>query len=1046
MSADHSHEARSAWLKLVHMGAYGALVVACWVYRDWLAANAVYGVNPIALLVLLGGYRIFYEAVSGLLRLRVSADLAVAIAAVAALVIREEFAAAEVIFIMLVGEALEDFAVDRTERSIHRIIELAPETARVKRNGVEEEVPVAQLVPGDVVVVRPGERLPVDGTVVSGTSSVGEATITGEPMAATKQPGDEVHAGTSNETGALEVEATRVGEDTTLARIAHLVEQAREDKGATQRKADRWAVWFVPLVLAAAAATYAITREPIRAVAVLVVACPCALVLATPTAVVAAIGRLAREGILVRGGSHLEALAAVDTVAFDKTGTVTTGEPRAVAVVPTGDMAVAEVLRYAASAEQPSEHGLGRLIVRYAGEHGIGLEKAEAFTAMPGAGVSARVAGRDVAVGKLGLLRDRGLRGLDSAQQASAEYEARGAMLAFCSVDGDVVGFVAAEDPPRPEAAEAVAELHEAGIENSLLLTGDHERAARTIRQATGIGTHRANLLPEQKAQVIRELEQSGRRVAVVGDGVNDAPALATATVGLAMGDVATDITVDAADVVLATPDLLRIPQLVRFSRRTMATISTNVIWFAVLFNGVGVALSARGIIGPVGAAIYHQIASLLVCCNSLRLLTAGRLEERGRLGRLRDRAARELGSMLDSLRGVRWGWVWDFVRAHRAWLARWGPALLVAAYLASGLYAVGPAEVVVVRRFGAEHGAGRGPGLHYRLPWPVDRITRVKPNVVRTVEVGYRTLPGGEEAGGYEWENPHEAGAYEKKTEESLRLTGDETVLDVNVSVQYRIRDPHEYLFHVPDEVALCRVVAEAAVRQAIGERTVDDVLTEARAALETQIRAIADALFKRYESGIEVVDVRLLDVHPPMQVVPAFREVASALEEKRTAVNQAEAYANEQLPKAKGQAEAMKLQADAWSRTRKDEAAGEARRFQVVEAAHRRVPQVTEIRLYLQAVEKSLAPQKKLVLNRRGAGRRQMLLLDAQGLKLQGGMPAMPSQSVPVFPEQEQPPLPEAAPPAQEQPAPPTGAPQTTPPQQTPAPSASSAEVTTQ
>ena len=996
MSDEHSHEGRPAWLKFVHIGGFGGLLLACWFCRDWLAVRAVYGVNPIALLVLIGGYRIFYEAISGLLHLRVSADLAVAIAAVAALVIGEEFAAAEVIFIMLVGEALEDFAVDRTERSIHRIIDMAPDTARVRRAAVEEEVPVAAVVPGDVVVVRPGERVPVDGMVLSGTSSVNEATITGEPMAASKSPGEEVHAGTSNEGGALAVEATRVGEDTTLARIGQLVE-----KGAAQRRADRWAVWFVPIVLAAAAATYIVTREPVRAVAVLVVACPCALVLATPTAVVAAIGRLAREGILIRGGSHLEALASVDTVAFDKTGTVTTGEPKAVAAVATGEMAVEDMLLHAASAEKSSEHGLGRLIVAHAAERGVAADEPGEFQAVPGAGVTAVVRGRKVAVGKASFLREAGVRGLDELEDAASEYEARGAMLAFCAVEGEALGFIAAEDPPRAKAAETLADLHEAGIEETLLLTGDHERAARSVRQATGIRRHQADLLPEQKAQVIRDLEQSGRTVMAVGDGVNDAPALATATVGVAMGDVATDITVDAADVVLATSDLRRIPQLIRFSRRTMATIATNVVWFALLFNGIGVLLSARGIIGPVGAAVYHQIASLLVCGNSLRLLTAGRLEERGRLGQLRDRIAGSLASVGRGLHAVRWTWVRDRAAAHRGWLARWGPVALVAGYMASGIYAVGPAEVVVVRRLGAECGEARGPGLHYRLPWPVDKVSRVKPHLVRTVEVGYRTLAGGEEAGGYEWENPHEAGAYEKKTDESLRLTGDETVLDVNVAVQYRIGNPHDYLFHVADEAALCRAVAESAVRQVIGGGTADDVLTDARPDLERAIADVAGQVFEQYESGIEVVEVRLLDVHPPMQVVPAFREVASALEEKRTVANQAEAYANEQVPQAKGRAEAMKLEAEAWSRTRIDRAAGDAKRFGSVETAHRRAPQVTEIRLHLEAVEKALAPREKLVLNGRGAGRRQMLLLDAAGLKLQGG-PTPAQQAVPLFPEE--------------------------------------------
>ncbi len=1020
MSGFHHHGDRPRWQMLVPIVGYGVLLLLSWIYREWLAGistSYMYGVHPVALLVLVSGFPIFREAIKGLLQFRVSADLAVAIAAIAALVIGENFAAAEVILIMLVGGALEELAVDRTERSIKRIIELAPEVARVRRADTEAEIPVGQVEIGDTVIIRPGERVGVDGEVISGRSAVNEATITGEPLPTTKAPGDEVHAGTLNDSGALEVRATRVGENTTIARIAQLVQDAREQKGAVQHRADRWATWFVPIVFIAAAATYIITKEPIRAVAVLVVACPCALVLATPTAIVAAIGRLARDGVLVRGGAHVEALASADVVAFDKTGTITRGRPRVVAVEAVGEATVADVIRHAASIEEQSEHALGRLIVARAEAENVETTPAAEFTVHPGAGVSGTVSGKRVAVGKLALLDELGFEGIAEAREAAEEYLHRGAMLAFCAVAERVTGFVAAEDPPRDEAREAIHDLDQAGIEGTLLITGDHDRAARTIREATGIAAHRADLLPQDKADIVAAAQAEGKTVVAVGDGVNDAPALATASVGIAMGDVATDITADAADVILTTADLRRIPALIQFSRRTMSTITTNVIWFALLFNGIGVFLSARGTLGPMGAAVYHQIASLLVVLNSLRLLAAGKLEERGRVARVTERLGGITHGFQHWLDDIQWGRIWEIARKRRAWLLSRGSIALIACYVLSGVYTVGPDEIAIVRRLGATLGESRQPGLHYRIPWPVDRVTKLKPALTRVVTVGFRPLPGGEVAGGYEWENAHESGAYERIADESLRITGDENLLDVNVSLQYRVSDARAYLFHIRDEALLAQAVAEQAARRVIATKTADELLTVQRRLIEDEIASEAQALFTEYESGLAVQEARLLDVHPPIQVVPAFREVASAMEEKRTSINQAEAYQKEQLPRARGRASAMKLRADATARTRKDRAAGDAARFSLVERAHRASPQATEIRMHLDAVEKALTGKRKLIIGG-GQGRRQMWLIDSDGLRMKGGAPPIPEPTYPVFSDDEieQEPPPTAPPAGQE------------------------------
>ncbi|MBM3502203.1 MAG: cation-translocating P-type ATPase family protein, partial [Armatimonadetes bacterium] len=505
--------------------------------------------------------------------------------------------------------------------------------------------------------------------------------------------------------------------------------------------------------------------------------------------------------------------------------------------------------------------------------------------------------------------------GLEALAVQARECAEEGMLLAYCALDGRAIGLLAAADPIREEAAEAVEELRRAGIGETLLLTGDHERAARAVRRSAGIARHHASLLPDEKAGVVRRLEEEGRRVVAVGDGVNDAPMLATASVGVAMGDVATDITADAADVILAAADLRRIPALIRFSRRAMSTVRTNVFWFALLFNAIGVLASAKGLLGPIGAAVFHQVASLLVVGNSLRLLAARRLEERGRTAR----AIEAAGDLLH--RGGHWaaGRSWrsgrEWLSARRGRLVRWGLPWVVTLYVLSGVFAVGPAEVVVVRRFGAQCGAPRGPGLHYRLPWPVERLVRVKPGQVRAVEVGYRSLGAGEVVSGYEWESPHQGGQYRRQPEESLRLTGDENLLDVTVAIHYVVRNVHAYVFHVSDETALARAVGEAAVCQAFGRKAAEVVMTDGRVSLEEQIGDAAQVLFDRHESGLKVTDVRLLDVHPPVQVVAAYRDVASAMEEKRSEINRAEGYAKEEVPKARGQASARRLGGEAYA-----------------------------------------------------------------------------------------------------------------------------------
>jgi len=457
---------------------------------------SIYGFDLALVLALAGGFPIYFEAASALVRAKISADLAVSLAAFAALSIGQYIVAAEVIFIMLIGGAVENYAVGRTRSGIAALLALRPHEARVRRDGEELSIHAGDVRHGDVVLVRPGDRIPVDGRVARGNSSVDQSPITGESLPADKGPGDEVFAGTINLYGAMEVSVERLGSDTTLEQIIHLVEEAEAAKAPAQRLADRYAAWFVPVVIVAAAATYLFTRDVVRSVAVLVVACPCALVLATPTAIAAGIGSLVRRGVLVKGGNVLEQLGKLRCMVFDKTGTLTLARLRVARIVPAPGHTEAEVLRLAAAVERHSEHPIAKLLVERAAEQEIEYPDGDGFLAQPGLGAQATVEGAAVRVGSPRFLHEAGVALPPGLLAQTDELGRRGCTLVLVARGAEAVGAAAVEDTVRPAAREAVDRLRQMGIGRMVMLTGDHAAAARSVAESLGIEDARAGLLP----------------------------------------------------------------------------------------------------------------------------------------------------------------------------------------------------------------------------------------------------------------------------------------------------------------------------------------------------------------------------------------------------------------------------------------------------------------------------------------------------------------------------------------------------------------------
>ena len=586
------------------------------------ASGGALPVDPAWVAIILCGIPIVCGAVIGLVtEFDIKADVLVSIALIASVAVGEYFAAGEVALIMQLGGLLEELTAARARAGIERLVEMTPATARLVEAGGVHEVEASAVHVGDVVRVLPGETIPVDGEVVSGSTSVDEAVVTGEPLPKDKGAGDAVSAGTVNRHGAVDVRATRAGDDGTIARMARLVASADAGKARIVHLADRWATWVVIVALVAAAGTFAFTGEVLRAVTVLVVFCPCAFVLATPAAIAAGIGNATRHGCLVREGDALERLAQAQVVAFDKTGTLTEGRPSVSAVEPLPGSVIGheELFSLVASAESLSEHPLGEAVVEAAKVEGVAMDEPASFSMRPGLGVVASVAGHEVAVGNAPLVESLGLDADPWICDGLSAQVAQGATVSYVAVDGEPAGYVVLADTVRPEAAGVVSSIRSLGL-GAAMLTGDAEAAARSVGSALCIADVVAGCLPEDKLAWVERSEEEGRKVAMVGDGVNDAPTLARAYCGIAMGGVGSDIAMEAADITVVGGGLVELPHLFALSRKMMRKIRANLA-FSMTLNLVAIALAIAAVLDPVTGALVHNCGSVFVVVNSALLL-----------------------------------------------------------------------------------------------------------------------------------------------------------------------------------------------------------------------------------------------------------------------------------------------------------------------------------------------------------------------------------------------------------------------------------------
>lgn len=960
------------------------LLAADWVMSSGLwtskagvaSAATLFGYRLALLAAVLGGARILYHSLDGLLSGRIGADLALTLACLAAIALGEHQTAGMVVLISLIGESIEGYTLDRARWAVRQTFALWPEIAHRHQDGREQDIPIEDVCVGDILTVRPGERVPVDGQVVAGSSVVDQSPFTGESVPVDKLAGDKILAGMLNQHGALTVVAESIGDQTALARIAQLVGVSTARKAELEQTADRLAKWFLPAVLAVAGATLVGWRIAtgtwsggyLPALGVLVVACPCPLVLATPCAVMASLAWLARRGVVVKGSAVLEKLAVVDTFAFDKTGTLTQGALALGEIIPTTGLAPNAVLRIAAIAERSSEHLLARIIVAAAEERDLAIPHPTEFKSIVGAGVTAKIRSDElsealghrskeltneprattsesnpsfasIVVGNRRAL-DRG--DIAFSQEVALlikDREGAGESPLVVAVDGVVIGIIGVRETVRPESKRVLEQLREIGITRFALLTGDRPQPADMVVNSLGLFHDVATeQLPVDKANWVEASRRAGRKVAMVGDGINDAPALAAADVGLALGRAGGDLAAAAGDIILLGDPLQPLPGLVRLSRALVQNIWQSILLFAFALNGLGVLACSLRWLDPIGGAIFHEFGSLAVMANAMRLLWFEGWTSSATT-RWLDRilyGADWLAANVSPSQWVFWG------------LERWrlgaklAGAVLVAGWFLSGVAILSEDEKAVVTRFGRfETTLTAGP--HWRWPWPLERLTRQKVDLIRSVAIGFRQ-PGEsqnrrssqssanrsslnrvdedvsksrfnsanlvakspesiENLPIIEWTSSHDDRDHSTIAEESVMLTADEVPVELMAEVQYRVRDLKEFLFagsERPNDIL--RATAESVLREVAASASLDSLLTERRADLERRSLKRLRERIEQYGLGIEVVDLQWLDVHPPQPVVPAYRQVADALEDRELLINEAEAYASRTLLAAVG------------------------------------------------------------------------------------------------------------------------------------------------
>jgi Cu+-exporting ATPase len=1009
-------------------------------------SNEFYGYRLALLAAILGGARALYGSLDALFAGRVGADLALALACVAAILLKEPLVAAEIVFIGMLGECLESVTFERTQRALRQLVEVFPRRCWRLRDGQEERVLTTELQVGDVVVVKPGGRIPVDGVVLDGRSSVDASALTGESLPADKGPGDEVLAGSVNQLGALTIEAKRVAGQTVAGRVIEMTSKALKDKAPLERTADRMARYFLPVVLGLAALTFVAAMiihsgnwgrpadapkltlgESARlsaypALSVLVVACPCALILATPAAVIAALGRLAGTGVLIKGGSALERLASVNAFAFDKTGTLTEGRLEIGDVVPLPGVEADDLLRAAATAEQLSEHLIARLVLQEAARRDLQLDPVEEFKAHPGAGVEVRTPAGVVIVGTRRLLQEQGVEMPPEVAAILERFDAAGQTALLVARGGVVLGAVGVRDHLRPEAAEVLAQLRGLGVSRIALLTGD--RAATAAGVAAALSTSsplpappappeqaitqtpgfvaaagslltdvHAELLPEQKAEFVAAWQQQGLRVAMVGDGINDAPALAKADVGIALAAAGTDIAAEAGDVVFMKDPLHTLPMLVRLSRETVRIIRQNIVVFAFGVNIVGVVATAWlwPLLAPptwyeqspVAAVVYHQLGSLAVLLNAMRLLWFERRVTNPTYVRWRERVGRvndwlEHLSLDDALHWLSHRW-----RAVTAALL----GLAVAGWALSGLTQVNADEVAVVRRFGKPLPDDLQPGLHWCWPWPVDTVTRVQPARIQTIEIGFRTVGKEKAPAPRVWSSVHGGDGLRRIPDEAVMITGDGQLIELQGSVRFHVAEPRVFLFEVEDPAAVLRGAAEAVLREKVAGRTFAGLLTVDRAQFQQEV---LDRLRERcagYGShglGVGVDGVSLHDMHPPQEVVAAYHKVTRAMETRDRLENEARAQAvskeNEQEAITRRDIRVARAERDAAMRLVRARSDALLARL----AVRKDAPELADFRLYYDALAEALAGRDKVIVDTDKPARRSLWLMPFESLRL--------------------------------------------------------------